>query len=199
MAAVFRLRPPAPSEAAELVASLASQTPTYAEVGATAGALPVGYHHLDRSLTVGHGTEAFAAAVEGLRRWQAHRGAGLTVHPGVPPLEPGTDVLSVARAGPLIALAGCRIVYVVDEPTRFGFAYGTLPLHPEVGEEAFLLERSASGQVTFRVRAFSRPGHLLTRLGGPVATLVQRQTAGRYLRGLRDHVRRNGGGARRTL
>lgn len=28
---------------------------TYAEVGATAGSLPAGYHHLRRSATVGHG------------------------------------------------------------------------------------------------------------------------------------------------
>lgn len=199
MAAVFRLRPPGPAEAAELVASLAAQACTYPEVGATAGDLPAGYHHLDRSLAIGDGDEAFARAVDGLRAWQAHRGAGLTVHPERAPLEAGTDVLSVARAGPLVALAGCRIVHVIDEPARFGFAYGTLPLHPEVGEEAFLLERSAGGQVTFRVRAFSRPGHLLARLGGPVATLVQRQTAGRYLRGLHDYVRRNGGATGRTL
>lgn len=199
MAAIFRLRPPGPAQAAELVASLAGQSPTYAEVGTTAGDLPAGYHHLDRSLAVGHGDEAFARAIEGLRGWQAHRRAGLVVHPDLPPLMPGTDVLSVARAGPLVALAGCRIVYAVDEPGRFGFAYGTLPLHPEVGEEAFLVEQSAGGEVTFRVRAFSRPGHVLTRIGGPVATLVQRQTAGRYLRGLRDHVSRNDGGPGRTL
>lgn len=199
MAGVFRLRPPSVGEAAELIASLASQVHTYAEVGATAGDLPAGYHHLDRSLVIGSGDAAFARAVDGLRSWQAHRGAGLTVHPEQPPLEPGTDVLSVARAGPLVALAGCRIVYAVDEPMRFGFAYGTLSLHPEVGEEAFMLERDAGGDVTFRVRAFSRPGHILTRLGGPVATLVQRQTAGRYLRGLGEHVGRSGGDARRTL
>jgi uncharacterized protein (UPF0548 family) len=29
----------------------------------------------------------------------------------------------------------CRVVYVVDEPRRAGFAYGTLPGHPEIGGE----------------------------------------------------------------
>ena len=33
-----------------------------------------------------------------------------------------------------------RVVYVVDEPARRGFAYGTLHGHPESGEEAFLVE-----------------------------------------------------------
>ena len=192
MASVFRLRPPSDVEASELLQSLAATSHTYAEVGASAGDLPAGYHHLDRSLVVGRGDDDFQRAADGLREWQAHAGAGLTVHPRHPPIEPGTDVLSVARAGPLHALAACRIAYVVDEPVTFGFAYGTLPLHPEVGEEAFLLERTAGGDVVFTVRAFSRPGHVLTRLGGPVARLVQRQTAGRYLRGIRDHVGRIG-------
>ena len=33
-----------------------------------------------------------------------------------------------------------RVVYVIDEPLRKGFAYGTLPGHPETGEEAFIVE-----------------------------------------------------------
>jgi uncharacterized protein (UPF0548 family) len=37
--------------------------------------------------------------------------------------------------------APCRIVYVIDEPDRRGFAYGTLPGHPERGEEAFIISR----------------------------------------------------------
>ncbi|HEV8560641.1 MAG TPA: DUF1990 family protein [Actinophytocola sp.] len=41
-----------------------------------------------------------------------------------------------------------RVVHVVEEEHRRGFAYGTLPGHPECGEEAFLLERHADGTVT---------------------------------------------------
>jgi uncharacterized protein (UPF0548 family) len=44
---------------------------------------------------------------------------------------PGTDVL--AHLGPI--RVPCRVVYVLDEPERRGFAYGTLPGHPESGEE----------------------------------------------------------------
>ena len=62
-----------------------------------------------------------------------------------------------------------RIVYVTDEPHRFGFAYGTLPAHPEQGEEAFHIETDSHGMVRFVVTAFSRPRHSLARIGSPVA------------------------------
>jgi uncharacterized protein (UPF0548 family) len=85
-------------------------------------------------------------------------------------------------------LAACRVVAVVDEPDRFGFAYGTLPLHPESGEEAFLVERGPDDAVRFRVVAVSRPAHPLARLGAPVTRLVQRRVTSRYLEGLRRAI-----------
>ena len=85
-------------------------------------------------------------------------------------------------------MAACRIVAVVDEPRRFGFAYGTLPLHPESGEEAFLVDRGEDDVVRFRVVAASRPAHPLARLGAPVARRVQRRITAGYLEGLRRAV-----------
>jgi uncharacterized protein (UPF0548 family) len=76
--------------------------------------------------------------------------------------------------------AVCRVVYVVDEPDRVGFAYGTLPGHPESGEESFILER-LDGVTRFSVRAFSRPATQLARFGGPVTSLAQRIMTARYL------------------
>jgi len=43
--------------------------------------------------------------------------------------------------------------------------------------------------VTFTITAFSRPQALLTRLGGPVARMVQARTTRRYLEGLVDAAR----------
>lgn len=45
-------------------------------------------------------------------------------------------------AGILTPNAPCQVVYVLDEPDRQGFAYGTLPGQPESGEEAFVIERA---------------------------------------------------------
>lgn len=78
----------------------------------------------------------------------------------------------------------CRVVYVVDEPDRKGFAYGTLPGHPVSGEEAFVLERGHDGRITFTVSAFSRPATMFAKLGGPVGRTIQHMMTERYLRAL---------------
>ena len=77
----------------------------------------------------------------------------------------------------------CRITRVVDTETTFGFAYGTLPHHPEQGEEAFLVHRRDDGSVVFEIVAFSRPATLPTRLIGPLGRRLQRRSIERYLAG----------------
>ena len=122
-----------------------------------------------------------------------HRGAGLAVAADGP-VATGTTVVLAAPLPLGHALAACRIVATVDDPgERFGFAYGTLPLHPEEGEEAFIVTRDAAGGATFEIRVFWRPHHVLAKLGAPVATRLQRQATGRYLDAM---VRR--AGSRRT-
>lgn len=81
--------------------------------------------------------------------------------------------------------APCEVVWVADGPTRRGFAYGSLPGHPECGEEAFLVELTADQQVWFSVTAFSRPAAWYTRLGYPFAVLFQELYARRCARVLR--------------
>jgi uncharacterized protein (UPF0548 family) len=78
----------------------------------------------------------------------------------------------------------CEIVYVLDEPNRSGFGYGTLPGHFERGEEAFVVERDQQDRVWFRVTAFSRPARWPTLLAGPLTILVQRGYAWLLGRGL---------------
>lgn len=90
------------------------------------------------------------------------------------------------RAAGLWAPAPCRVVYVVDEPNEVGFAYGTLPGHPETGEAAFTVSRDPSGEVNFVVTSFSRTIDLLARMGAPVARLVQRRVTRRYVTALRE-------------
>jgi uncharacterized protein (UPF0548 family) len=46
------------------------------------------------------------------------------------------------------------------DPDRYGFAYGTLPAHPEEGEELFLVTRGGDDTVRFEITAFSRPHDL---------------------------------------
>jgi uncharacterized protein (UPF0548 family) len=121
--------------AAGLVAEQSVQQPTYDEIGASLGsAFPAGYTHDRYEVRLGDAS-AMARGSEALRRWAAHRGAGVEVMPGNREIAVGVTVILTLPIGPVRAIAACRIVGVVEEPTRFGFAYGTLPLHPEQGEE----------------------------------------------------------------
>ncbi len=182
-----------PSNVASVVRLLSAaevMEPTYSERGATLGvALPVGYHHVVETTVLGRGPEIFATACTGLRHWRAHRARGVRVFPPDATLQSGTTV--VVTLGPRIGAiaAPCRIVAVVDECQSFGFAYGTLPGHPEQGEESFVVIMGEDGTVRFEIRAFSRPGDSLVRLVGPFATMVQSIATRNYLASLSRFVR----------
>jgi uncharacterized protein (UPF0548 family) len=192
---LFLVRRPSDGKLAQILVELGDAPFTYDEVGATAHPddLPAGYHHVRVTCVVGHGDAAFAAAVGGIRGWRLHRRQGFRVMPADPPVEVGT---SVAVDVPLVAvhvIATCRIAWVVDEPDRFGFGYGTLPVHPESGEEAFVVERDAArnggGEVRLAITAFSRPRHPLVRMAGPVARRQQARATQGYVDALVAHVR----------
>lgn len=158
---------------------LAAAPYTYPEVGATRGELPPGYRHVRRSRTVPVG---FEAAAEVLMTWQLPERSGITVAASAPRVEPD----AVAQMRWLGLRIPCRVVYVVSEPDRVGFAYGTLPGHPERGEERFVLERASDGAVTFSVTAFSRPATILGRALGPLGRRVQDLMTERYLASIAD-------------
>ncbi|GAA4204722.1 DUF1990 family protein [Actinocatenispora rupis] len=155
--------------------------PTYPEVGATrAGALPTGYRHVRRTVRLGSGPEPFHRLVAGMADWRIHRDAGLTVRVDGPP-TPGLRFVTGIGFGPLRLSAPCRIVWFVDEPDRYGFGFGTLPGHPERGEESFLAEWTAEDDVYFHVTAFSRPAAWYARLGAAPARRVQDRVTDRYV------------------
>jgi uncharacterized protein (UPF0548 family) len=162
---------------------------SYAEVGATRGPFPAGYRVDRYSIDLGQGRAAFDRAAEGLRRWEAHLRAGVRVAPDDVAVEAGATVAVAVRVAFLTAVAPCRIVYVLDEPDRYGFAYGTLAGHPERGEESFVVSRLAD-RVTFDIVAFSRPAGALARFGAPAARAVQKAVTRRYLAGLESYVER---------
>lgn len=154
---------------------------TYSEVGATRGVMPTGYHHVDRRVPIGRGRPAYRAACAALMSGEMHRGSGLSVKSDSTSAELGSAV--ALRLGPI--RIPCRVVYTVDEADRAGFAYGTLPGHPERGEELFLVEYDDSDTVYAHIRAFSRPGRWFTRLGAPAGRVVQRMFTDRYIAALK--------------
>jgi uncharacterized protein (UPF0548 family) len=182
---------PAMPMSADLASELASAALTYEHPGATRGTLPAGYHHQHVSRVIGSGADVFASASAALVRWEAHLRAGLRVAASAPVAEPGVVVVLGIGAGPLRVRAPCRVVYVVSEPRRQGFGYGTLPGHPESGEESFVLERRDDDLIALTIRAFSRPASVTARVAGPLGRLIQLHITRRYLGAL---VGADGGG-----
>lgn len=171
--------------------ALADAVPTYAEVGATrSGRLPAGYDHLERSAVVGHGRPDFERAAAAVLDWSAQRGAGLGVRAAGPAHQEGTVAVLTAGLPWLGYDIPCRVVWASSVGNEQGFGYGTLPGHPESGEEAFLVRLRPDGEVVFTVRAFSIPSSLVARLGGPVTRLAQRAAAELYLAAVRRAVAR---------
>lgn len=158
------------------------------EVGASLGELPPGYRHVHSSMVLGTGDAVFARAKDGIREWRPAAGARIEIVPPDAAIEVGTTVASLIRLGPMHVLAACRIVAVIDEPDRYGFAYGTLPAHSVEGEESFVVARDADGAVRFDITAFSRPHDLMTKVGAPFARRVQARTGRGYLEGMRAYV-----------
>lgn len=156
---------------------------TYSEVGFTRdGTMPNGYNVLRRSLELGSGTERFDQAVQVLLGWDMHRRVGLRVRTSDEQVVQGAVAVIRLGVGNLGVAAPVRVVYVIAGPSRAGFAYGTLPGHPECGEEAFVVELHDDGAVTFSITAFSRPSTLLARAGGPISRAIQSWVTNRYLR-----------------
>lgn len=163
------------------LSDLAQLELTYPEVGATAGEMPAGYGHVRESRVIGSGRARFDDAAAKVMRWGMLRGAGLRVTATSEIAAVGSEV--IVGMGPV--RAPCRVVYVIDEPDRRGFAYGTLPGHAESGEELFAVRYDPATEAVYaEVAAFSRHGTWWSRLAGPVTSLMQRVVTKRYLKAL---------------
>ena len=159
---------------------------TYAQVGATVrGEKPAGYRHDRWEVDLGPDEDGrFERCGQAVLEWAAQRGAGMRIVPDDPVVPERVFVLVLPLPIGFV-LATARVVHVVESDQMIGFAYGTLPSHPEEGEEIFLVRR-ADGRVTFEVAAFSRPRDPLARLGAPFTRWLQLRTNETYLDALRS-------------
>lgn len=165
------------------ISRLSSAELTYPEVGSTAAEPPPGYHHLREERAIGRGAARFQACGSSVLRWQIQLRSGFTVDASDHMAEGATAMLGIG-VGRLRHKAPVRVVYVVDEDRRQGFAYGTLPGHPESGEELFCVEHRADDSVVLAISAFSTPNTPLAKIAGPLGRIGQRVITARYLRAL---------------
>jgi len=172
---------------------------SYAAIGATRDdRRPAGFaHDHDRQL-LGHGAATFARACAALRAWRQFPAEWTAVETGlgaVAPVAEGQVIAVLIHAVGVWWLNSARIVYVIDEPRRFGFAYGTLPGHAECGEERFSIEHLADDSVWYDLRTFSKPRYWAARAGSPLVRALQRHFVRQSTRAMRDAVIPDGRGA----
>ena len=168
---MFTFRRPTDDDIRKLLARQPGKPWTYEPVEVTRGGVPeprLGWQIDHHRVLLGHGEKVFAAACDAIRTWKMFPPEMTRVYWPDSPQQPGDVVAVLYRARPFLLwmLFPARVVYRVDEPRRYGFAYGTLPDHPERGEERFLVEwNQADDSVWYDLLAVSRPGHWLARLG----------------------------------
>ena len=188
---MFQLGEPSEVRISAFLRSQREAPYSYPEVGATRrGTKELAGYTVDRNrMRLGEGEEAFQRAVAALRAWKMCDVGWIWIFPRDAPVEVGTTVAVLARHHGFHSLNVCRIVYLIDEEDgdtlRYGFAYGTLPEHGERGEERFTVEwRRGDGSVYYDIYAFSRPNHLLSKIGRPLARRLQRRFARDSLRAM---------------
>ena len=173
---MFLFSRPTDARIKEFLEECQADSLSYPEVGSTLGEPPAGYDVDHNRVILGRGEKDFERAKTAIREWGMFDVPGMKLCYPDTPIEVGRNVAPIARHLGFYSLNACRIVYVIDEPYRFGFAYGTLTQHAEIGEERFSVELDpASGDVWYDVFAISRPGSLLVKLGYPYARYRQKQ------------------------
>jgi len=172
---MFLIRRPSAPLIAHFIDASRDLPLTYDPVGLARSNNTPGYDADDTVAVIGHGRADFDRARAALSAWTHFDLGWVHVFPRHASIEPGTHVAVLIRHLGFWSLNGARVVYRLDErDTRFGFAYGTLPNHAEAGEEIFEVALDEiSGEVTYRLRAASRPRAALARLGYPIARVLQ--------------------------
>jgi len=189
---MFLVKRPANEAVRSFLAGQQSQPFSYPEIGASRLVVPEGYSADHNRLKLGEGRETFAKAVEALKHWKMFEMDWIEIVPRDAPIMKGSCVAITVRHFGFWSLNISRIVYVIEEhgaPERFGFAYGTLPGHVEQGEERFSVEyHPADNSVWYDLSAFSRPRHILARLGYPISRHLQKRFARDSLKAMESAV-----------
>jgi uncharacterized protein (UPF0548 family) len=138
---------------------------------------PAGFKVDQASAVIGHGQEAFERARIALTAWKHFDLGWVGLFPRGTSIEPGSVVAVLVHHLGFWSLNGCRVVYGIGDRrsgTNFGFAYGTLTNHAEMGEEIFeVMLEPESESVIYRIRAVSKPRAALARVGYPITRVFQ--------------------------
>jgi uncharacterized protein (UPF0548 family) len=180
---MLTFRPPDPARIRRHLDAQAKRAFSYAEHGATRDSrdrvvdVPAHYAIDHNRVRLGSGRKVYERARAAVRRWAMFELPWVELCWPDAPIEVGSTVGILAKGRGPFVLNACRIVYTLDEDgdvSRYGFGYGTLPDHVEIGEERFCVEHHrADDSVWYDLLAFSRPGHPLARFAHQYVRGVQ--------------------------
>ena len=173
---MFLIRRPSQDEISEFLDRSRELALSYDPVG-IARQSPVGFNADLATAVIGHGRQTFERAKNALAQWRHYELGWVELFPRGASIEPGTVVAVLVRHLGCWSLNACRVVYRVGDRqagSSFGFAYGTLTNHAELGEEIFeVILAPESGEVIYRIQAVSKPRAALARIGYPIARYFQ--------------------------
>ena len=151
---------------------------SYPDVGCSRQeAAPTGYTVDHNRVRLGQGANTFEQAKNAVSQWKMFDMPWINLCWPDMPIEVGSTVAVLVSHLGFWSLNACRIVYVIDEHGRYGFAYGTLPQHGERGEERFTVQYNPGDEsVWYDVYAVSRPGPA-ARLAYPFTRALQKRFA----------------------
>src|SRR5438552_5039409 len=173
---MFLTRRPSQREIEEFIARSRDLPLSYKPIG-IAKESPHGFKVDEASGTIGRGEPAFERAKVALSEWRHFDFGWVDLFPRGAAIEPGSVVAVLVHHMGFWSLNGCRVVYTVGDRRTgpsFGFAYGTLTNHAELGEEIFEVSFTPETyEVVYRIRAVSKPRATIARLGYPFTRLLQ--------------------------
>ena len=189
---MFLARRPSQRELEEFIARSRELPLSYNRIG-IAKESPHGFNLNEARSVVGRGNQAFERAKHALTEWRHFELGWVELFPKDASIEPGTTVAVLVRHLGFWSLNGCRVVYTLGDRrtgSSFGFAYGTLTNHAEMGEEIFEVSlRPDSEEVVYRIRAVSRPRATLARIGYPFTRMLQARFRRDSIIALREAIR----------
>lgn len=187
---MFLFSRPSDDEVREFLNKVATSSFSYSELGTTDMEPPARYNIDHNRIKLGSGEEVWDAARASIRSWKMFDLTWVDLCFPDTPIETGRNVAILVRHLGFYSLNAARIVYTIDEPARFGFAYGTLAEHGESGEERFMVDRDESGNVFYDLFAFSRPNDLFAKLGYPYTRHLQKAFAADSKQAMQRNVTR---------
>jgi uncharacterized protein (UPF0548 family) len=191
---MFLARRPSQHAIEEFIARSRDLPLSYNPIG-IAKESPNGFKVDEASGVVGRREEAFERAKLALAEWRHFDLGWVELFPRGAAIAPGSVVAVLVHHLGFWSLNGCRVVYTLGDRrtgASFGFAYGTLTNHAELGEEIFEVSLGPdSEEVIYRIRAVSKPRAAMARIGYPFTRMLQARFRRDSIIALREAIKQD--------